>query len=30
MVFWFGVVGPGTNDFYPLQGAKFTGGKFLL
>ena len=28
--FWSGVVGPGTNDFYPLQRAKFTGGKFLL
>ena len=30
MVFWSGVVGPGTNDFYPLQRAKFTGGKVLL
>ena len=26
LVFWSGVVGPGTNDFYPLQRAKFTGG----
>ena len=30
LVFWSGVVGPGTNDFYPLQRAKFTGGIFLL
>ena len=30
MVFGSGVVGPGTNDFYPLQRTKFTGGKFLL
>ena len=30
LVFWSGLVGPGTNDFYPLQRAKFTGGIFLL
>ena len=30
LVFWSGVVGPGTNDFYPLQRTKFTGGIFLL
>ena len=30
LVFWSGVAGPGTNDFYPLQRAKFTGGIFLL
>ena len=30
LVFWSGVVGPGTNDFYPLQRVKFTGGIFLV
>ena len=30
LVFWSGVVGPSTNDFYPLQRAKFTGQIFLL
>ena len=26
----FSLNGPGTNDFYHLQQAKFTGGIFLL
>ena len=26
----FSLNGPGTNDFYHLQRAKFTGGIFLL
>ena len=30
LVFWSGVVGPSTNDFYPLQRVKFTGGIFLV